>query len=109
MHVDYCGKWNANYKHSATLQNVKHQILLFTIVNEAIRWHEICQLLNHTVKAATKCLDKYWFCHYPQPRKVIYNNGSEFLGYNFQKLLNSYSIKGHPKTVKNPQAKFLIK
>ena len=43
------------------------------------------------------------------PRKVVYDNGSEFLGYNFQELLDSYRIEGQPTTVKNPQANSLIK
>ena len=54
---------------------------------------------------AAKCLNKYWFCHYPRPRKVFYDNGSELLGYDFQELLDRSSIKGQP--IKNLQANSL--
>ena len=42
-------------------------------------------------------------------QESIKDNGYEFLGYNFQELLNSYGVKGQPKPVKNLQVNALIK
>ena len=73
-----------------------------------MEWPEFGPLLIHTAEAAAKCLDKYRICCHPQPRKVIYYNGSEFLGCNFQELLDCYGIERQPSTVKNPHANSLI-
>ncbi|OWZ13223.1 LOW QUALITY PROTEIN: Pol Polyprotein [Phytophthora megakarya] len=48
--------------------------------------------------------DREWLCRYPRPRKVVYDNGGEFIGEEFQELLRSYGIKKKPITTKNPQA-----
>ena len=39
---------------------------------------------------------------------MIYDNGKEFVGEEFQELLESYNIKGVPTTVKNPQANGVV-
>ena len=80
IHADYCSPGTVDYKHSATGVNIKHQILLLTIVDVATGWPEFNPLLNHTAEALAKGHNKYWFCCYPQPRRVFYDNGSKFLG-----------------------------
>ena len=98
MHAD----WTVNY--NALDKNFKHQLLLLTMVDTATWWSKFGPLLNHTTEAASKWLNKYWFSHIPWSRKVIYDNGSESLGYNFQELLESYGIKRLTAMVKNIQA-----
>ena len=92
IHVDCCVPWTVY-----TDKNIKHQILLLPMVDAATGWPKFGPLLNHTAEAAAKCFNEYWFCHYPQPRKIIYDNGFELFGYSFQKLLDSYGIEGQPK------------
>ena len=36
--------------------------------------------------------------------RIIYDQGSEFIGFEFQYLLDNFSIEKHPTSVKNPQA-----
>ena len=43
-----------------------------------------------------------------EPREPIYNNGKEFVGMEFQELLESYVIRGVPTTVKNPQSNGVV-
>eukprot|EP00957_Ditylum_brightwellii_P123131 9388161-Ditylum_brightwellii.AAC.2 len=52
--------------------------------------------------------DMNWLCRYPCPEEVIHDNGSEFIGKEFQDLLHSYGIKGVPTTVKNLQANLIV-
>jgi transposase InsO family protein len=42
------------------------------------------------------------------PRQVVHDNGKEFMGCEFQELLESYSIKSKPTTVKNPTANGIV-
>ena len=48
-----------------------------------------------------------WFCRYPRPVEVVYDNGSEFKLY-FHHLLDEYGVEKKPTTVKNPQANGIL-
>jgi hypothetical protein len=37
--------------------------------------------------------DSEWLCRYPRPRRVMFDNGTEFTGGEFKELLDSYGIK----------------
>jgi transposase InsO family protein len=39
---------------------------------------------------------------------VVHNNGNEFMGYEFQELLDIYGIKPKPMMVKNPTANAIM-
>ena len=47
-------------------------------------------------------------CRYPRPKVVVYDNGKEFIGKEFQELLESYNIRGVPTAVKNPQQNGIV-
>ena len=49
-----------------------------------------------------------WLSRYPRPRRVVHDNGGEFVGYKFQELLDNYGILSVPITVKNPRANSLV-
>ncbi len=53
--------------------------------------------------------DKDWLCQYPRPRKVVHDNGVEFMGCEFQEMRESYGIISKPRTVKNPTANAIVK
>jgi transposase InsO family protein len=40
--------------------------------------------------------------------ECIHDNGSEFVGIEFQEMLQSYGIKSGPTTVRNPQSNAII-
>ena len=58
--------------------------------------------------ATSSGFKKNWLCRYPRPQKVIHNNGNEFMGCEFQELLDSYGIEVKPTTVKNPTANAIV-
>ncbi len=59
-------------------------------------------------KHAAILFDKQWLSRYPRPLKVGHNNGTEFMGSEFQEMCHSYNIEPERTTVKNPQAQALV-
>ena len=45
-----------------------------------------------------------WLQRYPKPRRVIHDNGSEFIGNAFQQMLQANGIHDVPTTIKNPMS-----
>jgi hypothetical protein len=48
-----------------------------------------------------------WLSRYPKPLHCIHDQGGEFTGFPFQRLL--HNIHSHPTSVKNPQANAICK
>jgi transposase InsO family protein len=49
--------------------------------------------------------ENFWFAQYPQPMQCIHDQGTEFIGVDFQYVLMHAGIKDAvPTTVRNPQA-----
>ncbi len=45
-----------------------------------------------------------WLSQYPWPERCVHNNSGEFVGPEFQFLLQGFRIKDAPTSSKNPQA-----
>lgn len=82
-------------------------LLAMTMCDPCTGWFEIMELNPKTAENAAYVLDRQWFCRYPRPHRCIFDNGREFLGREFQELLESYGVQPIPTTVKNPQANFV--
>ena len=50
-----------------------------------------------------------WLSHYPRPRRIVHDNGGDFVGYNFQELLDNYGILSVLTTVKPQETSILSK
>ena len=82
-------------------------------------WFEIVEVPNYIIEdlidkttretmdktlARISCLfDQVWLSHYPRPKEVIFDNGSEFKK-DFVPLLKDWSVKPKATTIKNPQS-----
>ncbi|POM79703.1 Pol protein [Phytophthora palmivora] len=75
-----------------------------TMIDQATRWLEVGIQSDKESLTTAESFDREWLCRYPRPRKVVYDQGPEFTGNEFQELLRSYGIKSKPITSKNPQA-----
>jgi hypothetical protein len=84
------------------------EIHCLTMVNSCTSWSEATPLLNHSAKHAAKKFDKVWLCSKPRPLQVVHNNGTEFIGAEFQEMLSSYNIEPKCTTIKNPTANVLV-
>ena len=80
-----------------------------TMIDPATGWFDIVEVTDKESQTVAEKIDKLWLCRYPQPNKVIYDRGSEFIGPSFQELIKEvYQIKVKPTTVKNPQANSIL-
>ena len=65
---------------------------------------ELVQIENKTSENIARRFHNTWLARYPQPERVIHNNGGEFTGQEFQGLLYDLGIQPSGTTVKNPQS-----
>ncbi|CAB9507058.1 Retrotransposon protein [Seminavis robusta] len=49
-------------------------------------------------------LENQWLSRYPKPERCVYDQGGEFLGEDFQKVLRRHGLHPGGSTVKNPQS-----
>ena len=103
VHVDLVGPWNVYFRLTESGRTLTQQIKGFTAVDKATGWPEIVAISNKRGQTIANLFDEAWLCRYPRPRRVVFDNGSEFIGFEFQELLHSYGIEPVPTTVKNPQ------
>ena len=84
-------------------------LMAMTFIDPATGWFEIAELPNKEKSSAriSQLFNTTWLARYPRPRKVIFDNGSEFKK-DFLPLLHDFAIKPTPTSVKNPQANAIL-
>ena len=60
-------------------------------------------IIDKTSTCIARLFNKQWLSRYPRAKSVIYDNGSEFKLF-LKQIVETFSIKHKPITVKNPQA-----
>ena len=118
--VDLIGPYTLKGKDGSELD-----FMCLTMMDAATGWFEIVELpvvekpLNKNGKVVcqdtfdktsdriARLVNKQWFCRYPRPVEVVFDNGSKFKLY-FLHLLDSYGVTKKPTTVKNPQANGIL-
>ena len=70
----------------------------------ATRWLEVGIQPDKSSLNTAESFDRKWICRYLRPVKVIHDQGTDFMGEEFQEMLRSYGIQSKPITIKNPQA-----
>lgn len=79
-----------------------------TMINPTASWFEIALVpFNTSSMAASGIFNNNWLCRYPQPRKIIYKNGSEYKK-GFKHLCKDFGLKPKPTTVRSPQANAIL-
>ena len=79
-----------------------------TIIDLATCLMELVAIPNKETLTVARALDRAWFSHYPRPVECVHDNGSEFVGIEFQEMLQSYGVKSKLTTVRNPQANGIL-
>jgi hypothetical protein len=109
VHIDLIGPWDVHYNSTSTLGRATIQkIQALTIIDKATGWPEFVTIQNKTSYHITLLFDSAWLCRYPRPARVVYDNGNEFAGQEFQELLESYGIKPVVTTIRNPRSNGVI-
>jgi len=87
VHVDLIGPWDVRYNATTVPgKSTIEKIHALTAINKALGWPEFTAILNKTSYHVT-----------------------EFVGQEFQDLLQSYGIKPVPTTIRNPRSNGVIK
>ena len=118
--VDLIGPYTIKGKDKSEMD-----FMCLTMIDAATGWFEIVELpvvenplnkrgkiqnqqkFDKTSAMIARLVNKSWFCRYPRPVQVVYDNGSEFKLY-FQNLLDTYGVEKKPTTIKNPQANGIL-
>ena len=79
-----------------------------TMIDPATGWFEIHQYDDKRAITVANIAEEEWFSRYPWPTQVIYDRGTEFIGQEFQKMLDDYGIHKKPITTRNPQANAIV-
>jgi hypothetical protein len=75
-----------------------------TFIDTALNLVELIRIDNKTAKHIRDKFTQSWLCRYPCPVQCLHDKGGEFIGQNFQWLLEIFSIKDVCLTSKNPQS-----
>jgi len=121
VHVDLIGPYTVKVNQEQpgqVITEVELQLTCMTFLDPATGWFEIAEVMYFDiddVKNKNKtAIDKssaqisqifndVWLSRYPRPKKVIFDNGSEFKK-DFVPLLQDFAIKPTCTTIKNPQS-----
>ena len=80
-----------------------------TMTDPATGWFEIVRTTTKSADVIANLVEQAWLTRYPWPTKILYDHGGEFLGKEFQELIQKeYDIKAKPITVKNPQSNAML-
>jgi hypothetical protein len=75
-----------------------------TCIDTASNLVELVRIDNKTAEHIRDKFAQTWFCRYPRPIRCVQDKGGEFIGREFQWLLELFSIKDVCSTSKNPQS-----
>jgi len=99
VHVDLIGPWNINTSNN----DAPVTLLALIIIDPATSWFVITPPLEKEMKPLRLHLINNGFAN-----TLDYDNGTEFVGMEFQEMLASYRIQAVKTTVTNPQANAII-
>ena len=104
VRVDCCGPWKLEVQCKRPEKVMTREVHAVTVIDDATTWPEVVNLEGKTAYHLARKFDSQWLCRYPRPKVVVFDNGGEFIGREFQELLCSYGVERKPTTVLNPQS-----
>jgi len=96
--VDLIGPWTF----LAAGQELKFSAL--TIIDLVTNFVEVVRIHNKSAEHVGLQFENNWLNRYPRPSSVVYDQGGEFIGHRFFRVLQRHGIATVPTTTKNPQA-----
>ncbi len=97
--VDLIGPWKMRDS-----KGNHHQFSALTIIDTVTTYCEVALIRNKTAKHIGLLLENNWLSRYPRPQRCVFDQGTEFLGEEFQAVLRTHGIKPGGSTVRNPQS-----
>ena len=80
------------------------EFMALTMIDMVTNLVELVRIEDKTAQHVAMQFENTWLSRYPRPLRCIHDQGGEFVGYPFQRLLHRYNIQDRPTTAKNPQA-----
>ena len=102
--VDLIGEYTIRRKNDKPLH-----LKPLTMIDPATGWFEMHQYNDKQAISIANLVEHQWLSRYPWPQKLLFDNGSEFVGKDFKQMIDEdYGIKAKPTTVRNPQANAIL-
>ena len=102
--VDMIGPWSFNVGNTTYCFRALTCIDPCTALTELIRTDP-----DHpTAEHIRDKFEQAWLCRYPLPERCIHDQGGEFTGFAFQRLLQQLQIHDVPSSSKNPQSNAIV-
>ena len=96
--VDLIGPW------AITINKQRIVFKALTIIDTVTNLAELIRITSKSSAHVGLQLENAWLSRYPRPQYIIYDQGPEFKGEGFQRVIGRHYIRGCPTTVKNPTA-----
>ena len=96
--IDLIGPWTVKVNGRPT------EFSASTCIDTASNLVEMIRIDNKTAEHIREKFMQCWLCRYPRPMRCVHDKGGEFIGAEFQWLLEMFSIKDVCSTSKNPQS-----
>lgn len=97
-HVDLIGPWKVK------INDIDVEFLALTVIDPVTNITELIRVENKTADHVSRKFADCWLSRYPWPEACVHDNGGEFVGYEFQLLLEQCGIRSRPTTSRNPTA-----
>ena len=96
--IDLIGPW------TFTVNGATYTFCALTMIDTVTNYCELIRIDNKSAAHVGQKFENKWLSWYPRPQSCIYDQGNEFLGYQFQQHLHHYNIHSKVSMVKNPQS-----
>ena len=96
--IDLIGPWNIKVRGKMV------EFSALTCIDTASNLVELIRIDNKTSDHIRNKFVQSWLSRYPRPMRCVHDKGGEFIGHEFQWLLNMFSVKDVQSTAKNPQS-----
>ena len=97
--IDTIGPWEIELQNNET-----RKFHALTMIDTVTNLVEMQRVNTTSALDAANAFEMNWLFKYPRPVRVIHDQGTEFMGDNFQSLLRRWGIRNAPISVRNPQA-----
>jgi len=97
VHIDLIGPWRVS------IGEMEIEFNALTCIDPVTNLVEIVRIDRKTARHIAQKFENIWLSRYPMPMKCVHDNGGEFIGWEFQELLERCGIKDCPTTSRNPQ------
>ena len=98
MAVDLIGPWKIK------VRGREYEFSALTCIDTVTNLVELVRINNKSSEEVSKRFAQNWLSRYPWPERCVHDNGGEFIGWEFQKVLENSNIKSVATSTYNPTA-----